>query len=460
MAEECGLQLERRPQAVQERPESKWPGWWRRPFEDQRRLAERPAYGRIECSCESISRGEIEDALADCRGAATLDGLKRRTRALMGRCQGFNCGVSVARMISRHYGIPLSSVTRHGPGSEFIAEGRCEDAPTHRSNLAPTAPLLPHYRAIVIGAGPAGVGAATGLARRGIAPVLVVDRADQVGGVPAKYEAKPGGVPTFAVWSRGRVMFGQEYAAKLAQQLDRAGAQVYLEAQVTDADPDSGAMTIVSPRGCWTIRADAVVFACGARELTRSERGWIVGVRPARQFYTLQLLELLDQCHALPMRRPAIFGSDLIAYSAAAKLRAAGTSEAAIFDRAASPAAAWIQRRYFQRWTTPAWRAVDGSLTISKSGEGELMLDDDGQRFDGVVFSGELTPNNELLVAAGVEPATRSAAVSRRWRQLSAPQWFVVGAAVGGLHGAEWCYWDGRRASAAVADYIKNLGSR
>ena len=123
MVEHCGLALTKNDRAIDGRPETKWPGWWRRPFDDPQRLADRPDYGRIVCSCENISRGELQDALDSCPGAATLDGLKRRTRVLTGRCQGFNCCVPTAEMISQHYKIPLASVTKRGPGSEFIAAG-------------------------------------------------------------------------------------------------------------------------------------------------------------------------------------------------------------------------------------------------------------------------------------------------------------------------------------------------
>ena len=123
MVEQCGLEVQKNDLAIDSRPETKWPGWWRRPFDDPQRVAERPDYGRIVCTCENISRGELQDALDASPGAATLDGLKRRTRVLTGRCQGFNCCVPTAEMISRHYSIPLASVTKRGPGSEFIAAG-------------------------------------------------------------------------------------------------------------------------------------------------------------------------------------------------------------------------------------------------------------------------------------------------------------------------------------------------
>ena len=58
----------------------------------------KPGYGEIVCHCELVSRVEIEEALSGVLPAATLGGLKRRTRAMMGRCQGFYCSAAVAAL--------------------------------------------------------------------------------------------------------------------------------------------------------------------------------------------------------------------------------------------------------------------------------------------------------------------------------------------------------------------------
>jgi len=59
---------------------------------------EKEGYGKIVCHCELVTEREIKEALTDECGAGTLGGLKRRTRAMMGRCQGFNCMAKVAKM--------------------------------------------------------------------------------------------------------------------------------------------------------------------------------------------------------------------------------------------------------------------------------------------------------------------------------------------------------------------------
>ena len=70
----------------------------RRPYQDAERIAADSAYGEIVCHCERVTRGEIRDALASDLPPAELDGLRRRTRAMNGRCQAFYCGAAVSAM--------------------------------------------------------------------------------------------------------------------------------------------------------------------------------------------------------------------------------------------------------------------------------------------------------------------------------------------------------------------------
>ena len=97
------------------------------PFEEHRALiAEHPAYGRIICRCEGISEGEILDAIHRPLGARSLDGVKRRVRAGMGRCQGGFCGPKVMEILSRELGVPMETITKSGGGSRVIL-GRDKD---------------------------------------------------------------------------------------------------------------------------------------------------------------------------------------------------------------------------------------------------------------------------------------------------------------------------------------------
>lgn len=82
--------------------------------EEQNELIKRdPAYGNIVCRCESVTEGEIRDAICRPLGARTLDGVKRRTRAGMGRCQAGFCTPKTMALIAEKYGITLDSVRKN-----------------------------------------------------------------------------------------------------------------------------------------------------------------------------------------------------------------------------------------------------------------------------------------------------------------------------------------------------------
>ena len=87
--------------------------------EINQKVASDPAYGRIVCRCEKVTEGEILDALRSPLPARTVDAVKRRVRAGMGRCQGGFCRPRVMEILSRELHIPLSEVRMGEKGSEI-----------------------------------------------------------------------------------------------------------------------------------------------------------------------------------------------------------------------------------------------------------------------------------------------------------------------------------------------------
>lgn len=83
-------------------------------------IAENPAYGRIVCRCETITEGEILDAIHAPAGARDVDGVKRRTRAGMGRCQGGFCGSKVVELLARELHVEVNEITKFGGGSNIL----------------------------------------------------------------------------------------------------------------------------------------------------------------------------------------------------------------------------------------------------------------------------------------------------------------------------------------------------
>ena len=89
-------------------------------------IKNRPEYGRIVCRCENVSEGEIIDAIRRKPGAVSLDGIKRRVRAGMGRCQAGFCTPVTIGILARELGIEETAVCKNRPGSEMLT-GDLED---------------------------------------------------------------------------------------------------------------------------------------------------------------------------------------------------------------------------------------------------------------------------------------------------------------------------------------------
>ena len=83
-----------------------------------------PAYATVVCRCEQITEGEIREAIR--RGARSLDGVKRRVRAGMGRCQGGFCTPRVLELLHEELGVPMTELTKGGGASRLLA-GRTKE---------------------------------------------------------------------------------------------------------------------------------------------------------------------------------------------------------------------------------------------------------------------------------------------------------------------------------------------
>ncbi len=124
IARECGLRTKESVAAPVAR---------RKPFREMdareraAAIAENPQYGSVVCRCEVVTEAEIREAIRRPVGATTIDGVKRRTRAGMGRCQGGFCAPRVAELLGEELGFPLTDVTRSG-GESFLLTGTIDEA--------------------------------------------------------------------------------------------------------------------------------------------------------------------------------------------------------------------------------------------------------------------------------------------------------------------------------------------
>lgn len=88
--------------------------------ERRRLIEENPLYANVVCRCELVTEGEILDAIHRPLGATTLDGVKRRTRAGMGRCQAGFCSPKTVEILARELGLDPGEIRKNNAGSEFL----------------------------------------------------------------------------------------------------------------------------------------------------------------------------------------------------------------------------------------------------------------------------------------------------------------------------------------------------
>ena len=83
-------------------------------------VKERPDYGTIVCRCENVSEGEIVDAIHRTLGATSLDGIKRRVRQGMGRCQGGFCTPKTMEILARECNMKMEDICKNQDGSQML----------------------------------------------------------------------------------------------------------------------------------------------------------------------------------------------------------------------------------------------------------------------------------------------------------------------------------------------------
>jgi glycerol-3-phosphate dehydrogenase len=83
-------------------------------------IQEHPEFGHIICRCETVSEGEILQAIHSNPPALDVDGVKRRTRSGMGRCQGGFCLPYVMKLLAREHDVPMESISKKGKQSKYL----------------------------------------------------------------------------------------------------------------------------------------------------------------------------------------------------------------------------------------------------------------------------------------------------------------------------------------------------
>jgi len=309
----------------------------------------------------------------------------------------------------------------------------------------------------IVGGGPAGLAAAVGLRRLGVAEVVVIEREREAGGIPrhARHQG-------FGLRDLRRPLSGPAYARRHVELARAGGAELLLETMVTGWAAD-GSLELTGPGGRSTMSPAAVVLATGCRERPRSAR-LVPGSRPDGVLTTGALQQLV-YLEGLPAgRRALVVGAEHVSFSAIMTLAHGGARTVALVtDLPRHQSLAAFRLGALARYRVPVWTgtrvsAIHGrprveavELTTLAGGEVRTI------ECDTVVFSADWIPDHELAAMAGVEldPDTRGPAVDAALR-TSSPGVFAAGNVIHGAEQADVAALSGRHAAAGVARYLRD----
>ncbi|QCI63835.1 NAD(P)/FAD-dependent oxidoreductase [Phreatobacter stygius] len=308
----------------------------------------------------------------------------------------------------------------------------------------------------VIGAGPAGLAAATELRRRGIEKVLVLERDTAAGGRPRLC-----GHPPFGLREYGRVLSGPAYARRLTADALAAGVEIRLGHSVAALRP-GGRIDLMTPAGPAILSARRVIVATGARETPRSAL-MVSGDRPAGIMTTGSFQAFVYGKGIVPFRRPLIVGSELVTLSALMSCRTAGIEPVAMIEQRARPLARWpltlfphllrIPVHYGARIVDIEGRAQVESVTIATADGTMKKL-----ACDGVLFTGRFVPEASLVAESHLVFDRGSAGPSLdQFGRCSDPVYFAAGNVTRAVETAGRCFREGRQLARVI---VEDLAAR
>jgi glycerol-3-phosphate dehydrogenase len=424
-----------------------------RPYQNAELIGKNPDYGKIICHCERVSLGELNDAINSNIPATTLDALRRRTRAMQGRCQGFNCLASMNAILSDQWGRRISM--KLGDSISGTVRG-----PLRASDMK-SADVL------IVGAGPAGIAAALELKKLGVKDVLVAERESEAGGIPRMC-----GHIGFGIRDFYRVMTGPNYAQKYRELAKQAGIRIHTNTTVTGWE-DNCQVSYTSPDGPGVIEAKSILLATGVRERPRAAR-LIPGYRPQGVFTTGSLQRFVYE-YGLPVgKRAVIIGAEIVSLSVVTTLLHAGVKVLNMITELPQhqlylpiflPAKilyadilAGTQILTNTRISNIFGRQRVEGIEITRLPKStETSEISEIIECDTVVFTGDWIPENELSRRGDVKTGKPSFGPQvDSFFRTSQKGIFAAGNLLRGVETADWAALEGREAARSIARYLEN----
>ncbi len=311
----------------------------------------------------------------------------------------------------------------------------------------------------IIGAGPAGVAAATELSKLGHADNMILfDRENRIAMTSRHCDHQGFGILEFY-----RPMSGSEYADRLTQEIQKHNISVKLKHSLTKID--NNILTFSTPDGEVSYRARRILFALGAREATRPQL-LASGGRSPNIITTGALQRFVHIHHRKPFDKAVIIGSEIVSFSAIMTAKEAGIKIAAIIEqdnRIHSFGTLKHISNYILKvpiYTSSKLISINTedkevkSVTVSKNGKEESI------ECDGVIFSGNFIPESALLHKYLKDFNLQNKSLNTtQCFQTSDERFFLAGNVIRGALTAFNCYFEGKKAAQNIHRSLQKTGN-
>jgi L-2-hydroxyglutarate oxidase LhgO len=454
LLKEGGVELEQKPEFKTIKMPNIGEGFTR-PYQNPEMITENYDYGKIVCHCERVTLGELNDAVNSEIPATSLDALRRRTRAMQGRCQGFNCQASLIQTLASEK--PLTAKRAKTTKKELSLGALSELRGSKSADV------------LIVGSGPAGLAAALELKKLGIKDVVVAERESEAGGIPRMC-----GHIGFGLRDFHQVLTGPNYARKYGEMAEKAGIKIARDTTITGwnntAEDGWSSLSYTSPDGLGKIEAKSVLLATGVRERPRAAR-LVPGHRPQGVFTTGSLQRFVYEHHLPVGKRAVIIGAEIVSLSVVTTLLHAGVNVLNMvteLPRHQLYLPLFLPAKIFyadllartsiltnKRVTNILGRQRVEGIEVTDLGSGKTEVIE----CDTVVFTGDWIPENELARRGDVETGRPSFGpqVDSLFR-TSQQGIFAAGNLLRGVETADWAALEGRRAARSMARYLENSG--
>ena len=450
----------------------------------ERAIASDPAFGHVVCRCCEVTEAEVVRALHGPLPVLSLDAIKWRTGATMGRCHGGFCSPELVEIMSRELGCAPDAIDKRLAGSRMIASARAdyvelaregggsskgeapEEVDARRSELGAPARIEDSFDVVVIGGGAAGMAAAASARRAGAARVAMVDREERPGGVLRQCVHNG-----FGLHRMKAELTGPEYAAQEEQAVIDVGVTCEYGVSVLRIDDEGAGKLVVGTRfgAELFLHAKAVVLATGSRERGLGALG-IAGARPSGVYTAGCAQNFMNLQGLVPGSTAVVLGSGDIGLIMARRMSLSDIKVLGVYE--IMPFSSGLRRNIVQCLDDFGIPLHLSRTVVRLEGETRLQavvvadvdpatrrpIEGTEERIpcDTLVLSCGLIPENEVAKTAGValSPITGGAVVDERLA-TSVPGVFACGNALHVHDLADFASEEGERAGASAAAFAR-----